>query len=157
MAEVDRVLERIGAGSIPGIRVFNKIDRLEETPRVDRDEQGAVQSVWISAAREQGLELLGRAIAERLERSVRRACVQLPLEAGAARARLYAAGVVQGERNSDTAVELDLELPNDELERLLAVPGAKLVTADGDTLKSPGTTHRLSSGWRQSQPGAIDK
>jgi hypothetical protein len=41
-----------------------------------------------------------------------------------------------------------VELPKDELERLLALPGAKLVTPDGDTLKSTGTTHRISSGLR---------
>jgi GTP-binding protein HflX len=148
MAEVDRVLEHIGAGAIPSIRVFNKIDRLEEAPRVDRDEAGVVQAVWISAAQGIGLDLLGAAVAERLERSVRHARVQLPLAAGAARARLYAAGVVQAERHGDSAFDLDVELPNDELERLLALPGAKLVTPDGDTLKSPGTTHRISSGLR---------
>ena len=59
-----------------------------------------------------------------------------------------AAGVVQAERHSETAFELEVELPEDELERLLALPGAKLVTPDGDTLEFGGTTHRLSSGWR---------
>jgi GTP-binding protein HflX len=148
MAEVERVLGQIGAGDIPSIRVFNKIDRLEEQPRIDRDEHGAVQAVWISAATGQGLAELGRAIAERLERHVRRVQVQLPLAAGAARARLYAAGVVQSENHSESAFELTVELPQDELDRLLALPGAKLVTPDTDTLKSTGTTHRLSSGWR---------
>jgi GTP-binding protein HflX len=148
IGEVERVLAQIGAGQIPGIRIFNKIDRLEEAPRIDRDEQGVIQAVWISAANAQGLDLLGHAIAERLERTVRSARVQLPMAAGAARARLYAAGVVQAEHSGETGFELDLELPQDELERLLALPGAKLVTPDGDTLKSPGTTHRLSSGWR---------
>jgi GTP-binding protein HflX len=144
IAEVERVLAQIGAGQIPGIRVFNKIDRLEEAPRVDRDDQGVIQAIWISAATGQGLDLLGHAIAERLERTVRSARVQLPMAAGAARARLYAAGVVQGEHSGEAGFELDLELPQDELARLLALPGAKLVTPDGDTLKSAGTTHRLS-------------
>lgn len=148
IGEVERVLAQIGAGQIPGIRIFNKIDRLEEAPRIDRDEQGVIQAIWISAANGQGLDLLGHAIAERLERTVRSARVQLPMAAGAARAKLYAAGVVQAEHSGETGFELDLELPQDELERLLALPGAKLVTPDGDTLKSPGTTHRLSSGWR---------
>ena len=148
MAEVDRVLEHIGAGAIPSIRVFNKIDRLEEPPRVDRDEAGVVQAVWISAAQGVGLDLLGAAVAERLERTVRLARIQLPLAAGAARAKLYAAGVVQAERHGEAAFDLDVELPKDELERLLALPGAKLVTPDGDTLKSTGTTHRISSGLR---------
>src|SRR5690606_37272260 len=146
IAEVERVLGQIGATGIPAIRVFNKIDRLEEAPRIDRDEQGNAQAVWISAVSGQGLDLLGRAIAERLERSVRLVRLQLPLAAGAVRARLYAAGVVQAEHHNETALDLEVELPEDELDRLVAESGAKLVTPDGDTLESPGTTHRLSSG-----------
>jgi GTPase len=148
IAEVERVLAQIGADQIPSIRVFNKIDRLEAQPHVDRGEDGTAQAVWIGAAGGQGLDLLGLAIAERLSRAVHRVCVQLPLAAGAARARLYAAGVVQAERSLDDALELDLDVPDEELEAILRVPGAKLVPADGDTLKSAGNTHRHSSGWR---------
>jgi GTP-binding protein HflX len=138
IAEVDRVLGEIGAGDIPGIRVFNKIDRLDEAPRVDRGEDGAVTDVWLSAARNLGLDLLSRAIAERLSRAVRRVRVQLPMVAGAARARLYAAGVVQAERSLPEAFELDLDLPDAELAALLREPGAKLVPAEGDTLEFAG-------------------
>jgi GTPase len=148
MAEVDRVLQQIGAGAIPSIRVFNKIDRLEESPRVDRGEDDTAQAVWISAANGLGLDLLGRAVAERLSRAVRRVCLQLPLSAGAARARLYAAGVVLGEATSEEGFDLTLDLPEEELAALLRMPGTKLVTAAGDTLKSGGTTHSHSSGWQ---------
>jgi GTP-binding protein HflX len=148
MAEVDRVLAQIGADVIPGIRVFNKIDRLDEAPRIDRGEDGAPVAVWISAAEGQGLDLLGLAVAERLSRAVHRVRVQLPLAAGALRARLYAAGVVRGESSLDEAMELTLDLPDEELAAVLRVPGAKLVPPDGDTLESPGTTHRHSAGWR---------
>jgi GTP-binding protein HflX len=148
IGEVERVLQEIGAGQIPSIRVFNKIDRLEEAPRIDRDEEGNASAVWISAASGQGLDLLGKAIAERLSRAVRRVCVRLPLAAGAARARLYAAGVVRGERAGEEAFELDLDLPEEELAALLRVPGAKLVPANSDTLESTGNTHRQPAGWR---------
>ena len=39
MAEVERVLDEIGAGDVPQMLVYNKIDRLDETqrPRVLRD------------------------------------------------------------------------------------------------------------------------
>jgi hypothetical protein len=74
--------------------------------------------------------------------------VQLPLSAGAARARLYAAGVVLRERSLDEALEFELALPEAELAAILRTPGAKLVPADGDTLESPGTKHRHSAGWR---------
>jgi GTPase len=148
IAEVDSVLAQIGADAIPGIRVFNKIDRLEEAPRIDRGEDGTPQAVWISAARDQGLDLLCQAVAERLSCAVRRVRVRLPLAAGAARARLHAAGVVRGEHSLDDALEMELDLPDAELAAVLRVPGAKLVPPDGDTLESPGTTHRHSSGWR---------
>jgi GTP-binding protein HflX len=148
MEEVDRVLSQIGAGEIPSIRVFNKIDRLEVEPHLDRDESGTVQSVWISAARGQGLDLLGRAVAERLSRAVHRMRVQLPLSEGAARARLYAAGVVLDEQPSAEAFDLTVDLPDSELEAIGRMPGAKLVPVSGDTLKSAGKTHRRQSGWR---------
>jgi GTPase len=146
IAEVDRVLEAIGAADIPSIRVFNKIDRLEDAPRIDRGEDGAVTDVWISAGKEQGLELLASAVAERLSRSVKRVRVQLPPTAGAARARLYAAGVVRGERGFAEAIELDLDLPDAELATLLREPGAKLVPAEADTLEFAGNDAPSFSG-----------
>jgi GTP-binding protein HflX len=148
MEEVDRVLTQIGAGDIPSIRVFNKIDRLEVEPHLDRDEEGIVQAVWISAARDMGLDLLGRAVAERLSRAVHRMRVQLPLTQGAARARLYAAGVVLEEQPNTEAFDLTVDLPDCELAALGRMPGAKLVPVGGDTLESPGKTHRRQSGWR---------
>ncbi|MEO8307877.1 MAG: ribosome rescue GTPase HflX [Pseudomonadota bacterium] len=129
MAEVDRVLDQIGAGSIPVIQVFNKIDRLEIEPRVDRDAAGQPEAVWISAAHGKGLDLLGRAVAERLSRAVQRTHLRLPLTAGAARARLYAAGVVRDERSDEEAFDLTVDLPAEELAALERMPGATVTPA----------------------------
>ena len=79
--EVNRVLAEIGAGDLPQILVFNKIDRIESPPRVDRDENGRVSHVWLSAAKSQGLDLLREAVAERLARVARRATLRLPVSA----------------------------------------------------------------------------
>jgi len=130
MEEVDRVLEQIGAGAIPRICVFNKIDRLEVEPHVDRGEDGSVHSVWVSAARGIGLDLLGRAIAERLSRSVQRMRVHLPLTAGAARARLYAAGVVLHESSDDAGFDLTIDVAAEEADALSRLPGALLQSAE---------------------------
>ncbi len=148
MAEVDRVLEQIGAGSIPSIRVFNKIDRLEVEPRVDRGETGEVEAVWISAAKGQGLDLLGRAVAERLMHGVQRLRLTLPLTEGATRARLYSAGVVVGELPSTEGFDLTVDLPDSEVAALGRLAGAKLVPVGSDTLEFSGKTHRRPSGWR---------
>src|SRR5262245_36190217 len=84
--EVNRVLAEIGAADLPQILVFNKIDRLDLEPRLERDESGRVSHVWVSAARKQGLELLLEAVAERLARVARRATLRLPVGAGELRA-----------------------------------------------------------------------
>jgi GTPase len=149
IAEVERVLDHIGAGAIPSIRVFNKIDRLEIEPRVDRGEEGAVESVWISAARGVGFDQLGRAVAERLQHGVQRMRLTLPLTEGAARARLYAAGVVLGEESSAEGFDLTVDLPDSEIAALGRLPGVKLVPAGSDTLEFSGKTLRPQSGWRQ--------
>jgi GTP-binding protein HflX len=146
--EVERVLEQIGAGSIPSINVFNKIDRLDVEPHVDRGEDGMVRSVWISAEQGKGLDLLLHAVAERLSRGVQRMRVQLPLSEGAARARLYASGVVLGEQSGAEVFDLTVDLPEDELALIGRLPGAKLVPVVGDTLEFQGKTHRPQSGWR---------
>jgi GTP-binding protein HflX len=148
MAEVEHVLGQIGASEIPVMRVFNKIDRLELAPAVNRDDEDIAQAVWVSAAGGLGLDALGRVVAERLSRSVRRMRVRLPLHAGAARARLYAAGVVVSETQSTKGFDLTVDLPDAELANIERISGAKLVPIDADTLISTGTTHRHPAGWR---------
>ena len=124
--EVNRVLAEIGAEAIPQIRVYNKIDRLEIAPRLERDPEGEVDAVWISAGSGQGLDLLCSAIAERLSLAVRRRRLHLPLTAGAARARLYAAGVVVAESPSEEGFELLVDLPESEVGQYERLEGARV-------------------------------
>ena len=48
MAEVDQVLKEIGAEDIPLIKVFNKIDQIDQTPAIKEDSEGNL-SVFVSA------------------------------------------------------------------------------------------------------------
>src|SRR4051812_19023579 len=96
--EVNRVLAQIGAAELPQILVFNKVDRIDTSPRLERGENGAVSHVWLSAAQGRGLDLLREAIAERLARVARRATLRLSVAVGELRARLYAANLVRAER-----------------------------------------------------------
>ena len=127
--EVNRVLEEIGAGAIPQIRVYNKIDRLEIGPRLERDAEGRADSVWISAGEGVGLDLLGTAIAERLSVAVRRRRLLLPLTAGAARAKLYCSGVVVSERPSEEGFDLTVDLPDAELAQIERLEGVRVEPA----------------------------
>jgi GTP-binding protein HflX len=71
MAEVERVLEDIGAGQIPQVLVFNKVDRLEDSqrPRVLRDQierpgGQRVPRVFVSALDGTGLAELRQVLTE---------------------------------------------------------------------------------------------
>ena len=132
IAQVDSVLEEIGAQEIPQIIVYNKIDRLELAPRIDRDEEGRAQAVWISAEKHLGLDLLASAVAERIARFARLARLSVPASAGALRSRLYAAKAVREERSAeDGSIELLVELPDVELLALARTSGVQILEVRG--------------------------
>ena len=64
---VNAVLREIGADAIPQILVYNKIDLTAFEPRVEHDEYGKIERVWISAAKGQGLDLLRNALGRMAE------------------------------------------------------------------------------------------
>lgn len=129
--QVNAVLAEVGAGDLPQIRVYNKIDRLGDTPRVERDAEGQPSSVWVSAAQSQGLEGLLGAVALRLSRHARLRGLRVPArEAGALRARLYAAGVVRSETVlPDGGLEWLVQLPDHEALELAGRSGVELFDA----------------------------
>jgi GTP-binding protein HflX len=145
--EVNRVLAEIGAQDLPQILVFNKIDRIESPPHVDRDEAGRVSHVWLSAARSRGLDLLREAVSERLARVARKATLRLAVYSGEVRARLYAANLVLAERiTEDGAFEIDTELAEVELLKWAREPGVEVMALDG------GATCTSAGGYLQSTP-----
>jgi GTP-binding protein HflX len=132
MEQVNAVLEEIGAGEIPQIVVYNKIDRLQTAARIERDAEGRVSSVWISAAQALGIPLLAEAITERIARTVHVSRVRIPPAAGQLRSRLYARGVVKQEQVLDDGhIELVLELPDVDLLELARAPGVVVVESGG--------------------------
>jgi GTP-binding protein HflX len=144
---VDTVLQEIGAQDIPHILVYNKIDRLQMQPRIDRDADGRATAVWISAAQRAGLELLASAVAERLARFARRARLRVPASAGALRSRLYAAHAVRAESSGDDgSIELAVELPDLELLTLARTAGVQILEVqEAGTPCAPETPYLQSS------------
>ena len=138
--QVNLVLAEIGAEAVPQIQVFNKIDLLNDgAPRLDRDAEGLVQRVWVSAMTGEGMDLLREAVAERLHQlrappgdaqHIRKLKEQVYIapQAGKLRARLYEQGVVLGEQASEAGGWLlTLELWSDELEVLVNTEGCQLI------------------------------
>ncbi len=64
---VNQVLEEIGAADIPTLLIYNKVDKLDGIkPFVERDDEGKVTGVYLSAQSGEGIDLLIEAIRERL-------------------------------------------------------------------------------------------
>jgi GTP-binding protein HflX len=146
ISQVDGVLAEIGAHTIPQIIVYNKIDRLELQPRIDRDAQGHAAAVWIAAQNRIGLDLLLSAVAERLTRFARRARLRLQASAGAVRSRLYAAKAVRDERSADDgSIELTVELPDVELLSLARTAGVQILEVHGANMPCASGSAYLQS------------
>lgn len=64
IAQVNKVLQEIGAAKVPQILVHNQIDRVGLEPALARDEYGRISSLHVSAKTGEGMDLLRLAMAE---------------------------------------------------------------------------------------------
>jgi GTP-binding protein HflX len=117
------VLQEIGAGDIPQVLVFNKIDRVEGAiARHDRPGNGvaggARERVWLSAQSGEGLPLLRVALGERLGLRRIHGQLQLPASSGRLRARLHELGAVREESHDENGWNLRLDLAEADAVRL---------------------------------------
>ncbi|WP_374483321.1 GTPase HflX [Zoogloea sp.] len=64
IAAVNVVLEEIGAGSLPQIQIWNKIDATLASPEVQRDACGNISRVLLSARTGEGLDLLRQVLSD---------------------------------------------------------------------------------------------
>jgi GTP-binding protein HflX len=128
IAEVEDVLEQIGANEVPVLEVYNKIDLMGREPRIEYDEEGRPRRVWISAAKGIGIDLLFEAIEARLAAEIVRLDVFLTPAEARLRARLYAEGAITSEQmDEEGGWHLGLRLPAVRWNQLLAhEPGLKL-------------------------------
>jgi len=87
--QVDRVLAEIDAATVPRMLVYNKIDLTQRAPRVERDANGRVAKVWISATTGVGVDFLVDALAGYFREQRRALTLQLPSSAGRLRSKIY--------------------------------------------------------------------
>jgi GTP-binding protein HflX len=118
--QVQAVLEEIGAQDIPQLQVFNKLDLLEQEPRIDYDEHGVPERVWLSAATGAGCDLLLQAIGERVGSDMVEEELHLQPQQGRLRAALYQMGAVAAEQyGDDGTAHLSVRLPRADWNRLM--------------------------------------
>jgi GTP-binding protein HflX (EC 3.1.5.-) len=120
VAQVNEVLDEIGAGEVPRLEVYNKIDLREDcAPRLDLAADGLPERVYVSARDDLGLDLLREAVARRLFADLQESELVLPPDAGRLRARLFELRAVQEEHVDEAgALRLRVRLPFSQLERL---------------------------------------
>jgi GTP-binding protein HflX len=124
IAQVNAVLAEVGASDLPQIEVFNKVDLLDEQPHVDKDEEGRVRRVWLSAHSGAGMDLLIDAIAQFLGPELVHRHVVLKPQEGRARARFFAAGAVLAEKTLPSGeTDLEVSMPRRAFEHLCRTEG----------------------------------
>jgi GTPase len=131
IAQVNEVLEEVGAGALPQIEVYNKADLLAEAPRVELDESDRVRRVWLSAQTGAGADALIEAIAQFLGPELVHRHIVLKPDEGRARSKFFAAGAVLGEQSlPGGAIDLEISMPRQAFETLCRSERLTIESAD---------------------------
>lgn len=114
IAQVEEVLAEIGADRIPLIQVYNKTDLLDDSaPRLERNEQGAIAKVRLSAQTGAGLELLDLALEEHFSGEKIRRGLRITANDAGLRARLFSIAVVlRDDANEEGGWDMEIEIPS---------------------------------------------
>jgi GTPase len=131
IAQVNEVLAEVGAGELAQIEVYNKADLLNETPRVEVDENGAIRRVWLSAQTGAGTDLLLEAVGRFLGPELVHRHIVLKPEDGRARAKFFAAGAVLAEKPlPGGGIDLEVSMPRQAFEQLCRTEQLPLESTD---------------------------
>jgi len=123
-AVVEDVLNDIGASGIEQLRVFNKVDMTDRSPGLERDENGQVKAVWVSAQTGAGMEALKRALVERVGEGRVHRWIELGPQTPRLRAALFELGAVIQERIDDRGqCHLEVELDRRDVRSLTRLSG----------------------------------
>jgi GTP-binding protein HflX len=158
VSQVDAVLASIGAGAVPQIEVYNKIDRSGLEPRVERQSGRVCGKAWISAREGRGLRELAGLIEAVAYPDIARHTLRIALAAAGVRSQLYERKLVRSEKvREDGGWLLEAELSTVQLAELLrrsgvavepdAVDGeAGLPCVAGTAFLQSGRSRRRASG-----------
>jgi len=96
MKDVLEVIAEVGAQDVPQLVVFNKIDMLEPKieAKVDLNEDGVPERVWLSAKSGQGIDMLMESVASFFKGHFYMVSLTLEAKAGKKRAQLYELGQI---------------------------------------------------------------
>jgi GTP-binding protein HflX len=125
--QVNKVIDEIGAGAIPQIMVFNKIDDSGGVTARAEQHPGVPARVWLSAHSGEGIPELKELIARFVKPDGATFRLHIPAEAGKLRASLFRRGAVCEEVLDDTGdwiMRINIDTPS--LERICRDNGKDL-------------------------------
>ncbi|MCL4168978.1 UNVERIFIED_CONTAM: hypothetical protein GTU68_020244 [Idotea baltica] len=119
MAEVYKVLGELNIDDIPVIEIYNKIDQSGAQKMLQLDAAETVDKVWLSAHKNIGIDLLLKAIEERLHRTHLNIKFELPMNQARLRAQLYELEAIRAEQIGDSGQwQIEVELPLEKWQQL---------------------------------------
>ncbi len=119
--QVNNVLEEIDASDRPQLMICNKIDRMEGVePRIDRDENGVPQRVWLSAKDGIGIDLLFEALSDCLAQQMVDYQLQIPPAKSKLRGVLFGLNCISSESYTEDGDWLvKVRMPSSDWQKLL--------------------------------------
>ena len=119
MSEVYKVFDELDIGDVPTIEIFNKIDQSGHPAEWQKGDSGMPDKVWISAHKNTGIDLLVKAIEERLHRTHLSLEFALPMQLARLRAQFYELEAIRNELIDDTGQwQIEVELPIEKWRQL---------------------------------------
>jgi GTP-binding protein HflX len=127
--QVEDIIEQIDAQNIPSIIVMNKIDEIGDfSPRVDKDNDGNIYRVWLSAHSGEGIDLIYKALSQSLSGMMTCARIQLDVQSAFIRSEIHKIGFIEKEiMNEFGQWLLEINVTRHYLERLLVKQGVSLL------------------------------
>ena len=127
--QVEGIIEQIDAQNIPSIIVMNKIDEIGDfSPRVDKDNNGNIYRVWLSAHSGEGIDLIYKALSQSLSGMMTYARIQLDVQSAFIRSEIHKIGFIEKEiMNEFGQWLLEINVTRHYLERLLVKQGVSLL------------------------------
>jgi GTP-binding protein HflX len=127
--QVQDIIFDIEANKVPSILVMNKIDCLTDfKPRFDRDKEGRIFRVWISAQSGDGIDFLYQALAEQLSGMMTHAKIQLDVTSAYIRSEIHNIGYIHNEKVNDFGQwVLEINVTHHYLSKLLSLKGVTLL------------------------------
>ena len=127
--QVEGIIEQIDAQNIPSIIVMNKIDEIGDfSPRVDKDNDGNIYRVWLSAHSGEGIDLIYKALSQSLSGMMTCARIQLDVQSAFIRSEIHKVGFIEKEiMNEFGQWLLEINVTRHYLERLLVKQGVSLL------------------------------